>query len=417
VLDEGDCRALRARSAMLYQAYQAHTDIMIPVRALASFAMAASGWRPMDSTALRNLTAAYELIARAGLTHHRPPFGITSVTVGNREVAVREEAALKTPFGTLLHFKKDIAQTQPRVLLIAPLSGHFATLLRSTVRTMLPEHDVYITDWHNAREVPTAQGRFGFDDYVEHLMRFLEAMGEGAHMLAVCQPCVAALVAAAVMAQDGNPAQPRSMTLMAGPIDCRVNPTKVNELAVSKPIEWFEQHLIARVPFRYDGAFRRVYPGFVQLAAFMSMNIDRHLKAHRELYDNLVKGEHAKAKATKDFYDEYFAVLDLTAEFYLETVRLVFQDYALPRGTLTYRGGKVEPKAIRRTMLLTVEGEKDDICAIGQTVAAHDLCGGLRPYLKRHHMQPGVGHYGVFSGRKWEGQIYPLVKNVILASD
>src|SRR5580704_13367484 len=376
---------------MLYQAYQAHTDIMVPVRALAGMAMAASGWRPVDNTALRNLTAAYELIARAGLTHRRPPFGITSVMVGNREVEVREEAALTTPFGTLLHFKKDIAQTQPRVLLIAPLSGHFATLLRSTVRTMLSEHDVYITDWHNARDVPTSQGRFGFDDYADHLIRFLEAMGPGAHMLAVCQPCVAALVAAAVMAQTGNPAYPRSMTLMAGPIDCRVNPTKVNDLANSKPIEWFEQHLIARVPFRYDGAFRRVYPGFVQLAAFMSMNIDRHLKAHRELYDNLVKGEHAKAKATKDFYDEYFAVLDLTAEFYLETVRLVFQDYALPRGTLTYRGGKVEPKAIRRTMLLTVEGEKDDICAIGQTVAAHDLCTGLRPYLKRHHMQPEIG--------------------------
>jgi len=402
---------------MLYQAYQAHTDIMVPVRALAGMAMAASGWRPVDNTALRNLTAAYELIARAGLTHRRPPFGITSVMVGNREVEVREEAALTTPFGTLLHFKKDIAQTQPRVLLIAPLSGHFATLLRSTVRTMLPEHDVYVTDWHNAREVPTSKGRFGFDDYVDHLVRFLEAIGPGAHMLAVCQPCVAALVAAAVMAQDGNAAAPRSMTLMAGPIDCRVNPTKVNDLANSKPIDWFESHLIARVPFRYDGAFRRVYPGFVQLAAFMSMNIDRHLKAHRELYDNLVKGEHAKAKATKDFYDEYFAVLDLTAEFYIETVRLVFQEYALPRGTLTFRGEKVDPKAIRRTMLLTVEGEKDDICAIGQTVAAHDLCSGLRPYLKRHHMQPGVGHYGVFSGRKWEGQIYPLVKNVILASD
>jgi polyhydroxyalkanoate depolymerase len=417
VVDEGN-RCAHARGArMLYQAYQAHSDIMVPVRALAGFAMAASGWRPVDNTVLRNLTAAYELMARAGLTHQRPPFDIKSITVGNREVAVHEEATLKTPFGTLLHFKKDIAQTQPRVLLIAPLSGHFATLLRSTVRTMLPEHDVYITDWHNAREVPTSQGRFGFDDYVDHLIRFLEAMGGGAHMLAVCQPCVAALAAAAVMAQSGNPAQPRSMTLMAGPIDCRVNPTKVNELAVSKPIEWFEQHLIARVPFRYDGAFRRVYPGFVQLAAFMSMNIDRHLKAHRELYDNLVKGEHAKAKATKDFYDEYFAVLDLTAEFYLETVRLVFQDYALPRGTLTFRGEKVEPKAIRRTMLLTVEGEKDDICAIGQTVAAHDLCTGLRPYLKRHHMQPGVGHYGVFSGRKWEAQIYPLVKNVILASD
>jgi polyhydroxyalkanoate depolymerase len=402
---------------MLYQAYQAHSDIMVPVRALAGLAMAASGWRPVDHTALRNLTAAYELIARAGLTHQRPPFGVDRVTVGNREVEVTEEVTLRTPFATLLHFKKDVAQAQPRVLLIAPLSGHFATLLRSTVRTMLPEHDVYITDWHNARDVPTRDGRFGFDDYIDHLIRFLEAIGPGAHMLAVCQPCVAALVAAAVMAQSHNPAAPHSMTLMAGPIDCRVNPTKVNELANSKPIAWFEQHLLARVPFRYDGAFRRVYPGFVQLAAFMSMNIERHIKAHRELYDSLVNGDLAKAKATKDFYDEYFAVLDLTAEFYIETVRLVFQEYALPLGRLTFRGEKVDPKAIRRTMLLTVEGEKDDICAMGQTVAAHDLCSGLRPYLKRHHMQPGVGHYGVFSGKRWEGLIYPQVKNVILASD
>jgi polyhydroxyalkanoate depolymerase len=402
---------------MLYQAYQAHNDIMVPVRALAGLATAASGWRPADQTVLRNLTAAYELIARAGLTHQRPPFGVDRVTVGNREVEVTEEVTLRTPFATLLHFKKDVAQAQPRVLLVAPLSGHFATLLRSTVRTMLPEHDVYITDWHNARDVPTRDGHFGFDDYVDHLIRFLEAIGPGAHMLAVCQPCVAALVAAAVMAQSHNPAAPHSMTLMAGPIDCRVNPTKVNELANSKPIAWFEQHLLARVPFRYDGAFRRVYPGFVQLAAFMSMNIERHIKAHRELYDSLVNGDLAKAKATKDFYDEYFAVLDLTAEFYIETVRLVFQEYALPLGRLTFRGEKVDPKAIRRTMLLTVEGEKDDICAMGQTVAAHDLCSGLRPYLKRHHMQPGVGHYGVFSGKRWEALIYPQVKNVILASD
>ena len=219
------------------------------------------------------------------------------------------------------------------------------------------------------------------------------------------------------MAEDDNPAQPRSITLMAGPIDTRVNPTKVNELANSKPIAWFEQNLIARVPFRFGGAFRRVYPGFVQLAAFMSMNIDRHVKAHRELFDHIVAGDHVKAKATKDFYDEYFAVLDLSAEFYLETVRLVFQEHALPLGTLTYRGRKVEPKAIRRTLLFTVEGEKDDICAIGQTVAAQDLCASLKPYLKRHHMQPGVGHYGVFSGKRWEGQIYPLVKNAILASE
>jgi polyhydroxyalkanoate depolymerase len=219
------------------------------------------------------------------------------------------------------------------------------------------------------------------------------------------------------MAQAGHPAQPCSMTLMAGPIDARVNPTRVNELATGKPIEWFEQNLIASVPLRYGGALRRVYPGFVQLAAFMSMNLERHLKAHRDLFDNLANGDHEKAQATKAFYDEYFAVLDLTAEFYLETVERVFQNYALPKGELKFRGGTVEPAAIRRTMLLTVEGEKDDVCAVGQTLAAHELCSKLRPYLKRHHMQPGVGHYGVFSGKRWETQIYPLVKNVILASD
>jgi polyhydroxyalkanoate depolymerase len=405
---------------MLYQAYQAHSDIMVPVRALANMAARTVGERLNGSarpSALSNMTAAYELIGRAGLTHARPPYGIDSVTVGNREVAVTEEAADVTPFATLLHFKKDVDQAQPRVLLVAPLSGHFATLLRATVRTMLAEHDVYITDWHNARDVATADGRFGFDEYIGHMIRFIETIGPGAHVVAVCQPCVAALVAAAVMAQDGNPAQPRSMTLMAGPIDTRVHPTKVNELAKGKPIEWFEKNLIATVPYRYGGGGRRVYPGFVQLAAFMSMNIERHVKAHQELYENLARGEDAKAAQTKAFYDEYFAVLDLTAEFYLETVKLVFQDHALPLGQLTYQNQKVEPAAIKRTMLFTVEGEKDDICAVGQTLAAHELCTSLRPYRKRHHMQAGVGHYGVFSGRTWQNQIYPMVKNVILQSD
>ena len=405
---------------MLYQAYQAQSDIMGPVRKFAGMAMQSMGERLNGSarpSVLSNLTAAYELIARAGLTHTRPPYGIDSISVGNREVAVTEEAADVTPFGTLLHFRKDIDQEQPRVLLIAPLSGHFATLLRATVRTMLAEHDVYITDWHNAREVATAEGRFGFDDYTGHLIRFLEKIGPGAHMVAVCQPCVSALVAASVMAQGDNPAQPRSMTLMAGPIDTRVNPTKVNELAKGKPIEWFEKNLIAEVPYRYGGGGRKVYPGFVQLAAFMSMNMERHLKAHRELYEHIAKGEEAKAAQTKAFYDEYFAVLDLAAEFYLETVKLVFQDHALPLGQLTYDNQKVEPAAIKRTMLFTVEGEKDDICAVGQTLAAHDLCSSLRPYRKRHHMQAGVGHYGVFSGRTWQNQIYPMVKNVILQSD
>jgi poly(3-hydroxybutyrate) depolymerase len=403
---------------MLYLAYQMQTDIMEPIRAWASKASGPSA-PPLlaGHPAMRNLTAVYELIARAGLTHTRPPFGIGSVTVGNREVEVREEAAATTPFATLLHFKKDIATVQPRVLLVAPLSGHFSTLLRATVRTMLPDHDVYITDWHNARDVPLTAGRFGVDEYTDHIIKFLETMGQGSHVLAVCQPCVAVLAAAAVMAQAGNPAQPRSMTLMAGPIDTRVNPTKVNELAKGQTIDWFERTLTASVPLRYPGAFRRVYPGFVQLVAFMSMNIERHVKAHRELYENLANGELEKAAVTKAFYDEYFAVLDLTAEFYLETVRLIFQDYALPLGKLEWHGQRVDPTAIRKTMLLTVEGERDDICAVGQTVAAHDLCSKLRPYLKRHHMQAGVGHYGVFSGKRWENQIYPILKNVILSSD
>jgi len=332
-------------------------------------------------------------------------------------VPVREQAVFATPFGTLLRFRKNTDSVQPRVLLVAPLSGHFATLLRNTVATMLPEHDVYITDWHNVRDVALMHGRFGLDEYIDHLIRFLEAIGPGAHVVAVCQPCVQVLAAVALMAQAGNPAQPRSMTLMGGPIDARVNPTKVNELANAKPIEWFERNLIASVPMRYAGAFRRVYPGFVQLAAFMSMNIERHVKAHRELYDHIASGEHEKAQVTKAFYDEYFAVLDLAAEFYLETVRLIFQEFALPAGKLEWRGQRVEPRAIKRTMLLTVEGERDDICAVGQTAAAHELCSGLRPYLKRHHMQAGVGHYGVFSGNRWTNQIYPLVRNVILASE
>jgi polyhydroxyalkanoate depolymerase len=405
---------------MLYQAYQAHSDFLDPLRQFASFAAETVGARlngaPRPSM-LGNMTAAYELIARARLTHTRPDYGIDKVTVGNQEVGVTEEVADVTPFGTLLHFKKDVEQAQPRVLIIAPLSGHFATLLRATVRTMLAEHDVFITDWHNARDVPLSAGRFGFDEYTSHLIRFLEKIGPGAHMVAVCQPCVSALVAASVMAQGDHPAQPRSMTLMAGPIDTRVQPTKVNELAKGKPIEWFEKNMIATVPGRYPGAGRRVYPGFVQLMAFMSMNIDRHVKAHRELYLNIAQGNVEKAEQTKTFYDEYFAVLDLAAEFYLETVKLVFQDHALPLGQLTYQGRKVEPAAIKRTMLFTVEGEKDDICAVGQTLAAHDLCTSLRPYRKRHHMQAGVGHYGVFSGKAWQNQIYPQVKNVILQSD
>jgi poly(3-hydroxybutyrate) depolymerase len=404
---------------MLYLAYQAHNDLIEPAKTMARQSLEMLGAWGVQSNVpvVRNLSAAYELIARAGLTHARPDYAIPAVTVGNREVEITEVPVLTLPFGTLLRFKKDIDIEQPRVLVVAPLSGHFATLLRNTVRTLLPDHGVYITDWHNARDVPLDAGAFGFDDYVDYLIKFMETLGTGAHLVAVCQPCVQALAAVAIMAADGNPAQPASMTLMAGPIDTRVNPTKVNKLATSKPMSWFERNLIARVPWKYPGSGRQVYPGFVQLTAFVSMNVNRHYNAHQELYEHLRNGEHEKAQTIKAFYDEYFAVLDLAAEFYLETVSWVFQESRLPKGELTFRGQPVDLKAIRKTAMLTVEGERDDICALGQTAAAHDLCTSLRPHMKRHHMQAGVGHYGVFSGRKWDGQIYPIVRNLILASD
>ena len=407
---------------MIYSAYQAQTDMMDAVRGWAqlsgqmfgTIARFSNGYTP---DFVNQMIAGAELVSRAHLTHTRPDFAIESVLVGNETVPVTERVVKSTPFGTLLNFHKDVALPQPKVLVVAPLSGHFATLLRGTVKTMLSDHDVYITDWHNGRDIPVSAGRFGFDEYVDHIIDFLETLGPNSHVLAVCQPCVQVLVAASIMAQHKNPAQPASMTLMAGPVDTRINPTKVNELAMSKPMSWFEQNLISTVPFRLKGAGRRVYPGFVQVSAFLAMNMERHVKAHQDLFVHLTNGETDKADIIKTFYDEYFAVLDLPAEFYLETVQYVFQDALVPKGELTWHGEKVRPAAIKKTALLTVEGERDDICALGQTVAAHDLCKGLRPYLKRHHMQAGVGHYGVFSGRKWESQIYPIVRNMILANN
>lgn len=404
---------------MLYLAYQSRNDLFDPLRTVATTLR--SGLVPwlsgMPQNGLSSLAAAYEMIARSKLSHTRPAWGIDTVTVGNEQVAVEEKPRFVSPFGTLLHFRKDVATPQPRVLVVAPLSGHFATLLRNTVKTLLADHDVYVTDWHNARDVPLEQGGFGFEDYVEDIMTFLRVLGPGTHVVAVCQPCVQVLCATALMAEEDDPATPRSITLMAGPVDTRINPTEVNELATSKPFDWFEKNLIATVPSRFPGGGRRVYPGFLQLSAFMAMNMERHVKAHLELYWNLVKGETEKAETTKTFYDEYFAVLDLDAQFYLETISWVFQQARLPQGLMTHRGRKVDPSAIRRTALLTVEGERDDICSLGQTAAAHDLASSLKPYRKRHHMQTGVGHYGVFSGRRWENQIYPIVRNVILSSD
>lgn len=403
---------------MLYSGYQAWNDMLAPARFGAQIAL---GMRdrmgPAAQWAMpRRLFALMDVFQGAKLTHKRPAYDIGTVTSGNAQVAVREEVALDLPFGDLLHFVKDeVDAAQPKVLVVAPMSGHFSTLLRSTVVTLLRDHDVYITDWKNARDVPLSAGRFGFEDYVDYVIQFFQHMGPGAHMVSVCQPCVPALAAVALMAEDKDAATPKSMTLMGGPIDPNAAPTAVNDLANEKPIEWFEKNLISVVPLRYAGHGRQVYPGFIQLSAFMAMNMERHGAQHRELYQLLADGKTVEAHKIKNFYEEYFAVLDMTREFYIETVDLVFQKASLAKGELMHRGRLVKPGAIRHTALLTVEGERDDVCAVGQTSAAHGLCTGLRPHLKRHHLQPGVGHYGVFSGSKWESQVYPQVRNMILA--
>jgi len=401
---------------MMYQAYQAQSDLMRPLRHLAKVHGAMLGTEPPQPGLAglgRSGMAASKVFELSEVTHRRPPWRIDSVMVDGEVQPVVEEIVASTPFAELLRFRKPGVTGQPKLLVVAPMSGHFATLLRDTVRTALQDHDVYVTDWLNVRDVPLAAGRFGLDEYIEHVMQFTAALGPGGNVLAVCQPTVAALAAVALMSEDGHPATPASLTLMAGPIDCRVSPTSVNRLAMSKPIEWFEKNLISVVPWQHGGGGRRVYPGFVQLSAFISMNRERHENAFKDYYKQLLEGDFDRADVTRVFYEEYLAVADLAAEFYLETVSKVFQDFALPRGQLTFRGRKVDPAAIRRTALVTIEGERDDICAIGQTLAAQDLASSLRPYLRTHYVQANVGHYGVFSGKRWQGQIYPIVRDVI----
>ena len=404
---------------MLYQAYQFSDDLLAPLRLAARWGQVwsgAAGWT-MAQDVNKRLGATLEMLSRFQLTHARPDWGITQVQVGNRMVPVREEITLALPFGNLLRFAKDVDAPQPKVLVVAPLSGHFATLLAGTVQTMLQDHDVYVTDWANARDVPMREGKFGVEDYIDYLIRFLEEMGPGAHVLAVCQPCVQTLAAVAIMSERENNCTPRTMTLMAGPIDVRESPTSVNDLANEKTLSWFKERMIQTVPWRHKGGGRRVYPGFVQLTSFMMMNMERHKATHKRLYDHLQAGEITEAEKIKTFYDEYFAVLDLPEEFYIETIDRIFQQAQLATGEFTWRGKPVDPSKITRTALLTVEGGRDDICALGQTSAAHDLCSSLRPHLKRHHLQANVGHYGVFNGRRWENEIYPVVRNMILAME
>jgi polyhydroxyalkanoate depolymerase len=403
---------------MMYDAYQGMADVGDRVRLLAANAQVVlEAWSSQPfASPWRKMAAYYELVALAGFTHVRPDWEVDAIEVGGNELAIVQNVAAATPFCELRHFCKAGGEDDPKVLLVAPMSGHFATLLRGTLRTMLADHQVYVTDWINPRNVRPGAGNFGLDDYTQHLIDFVRCIGEGCHIVAVCQPTVSALIATAVLAAEGGNVQPASLTLMAGPIDTRVAPTKVNELAQEKPIEWFRDNLIGIVPTQFEGGGRRVYPGFLQLCAFMSMNAERHAKSFVDLFQRRVAGDFDKADAISAFYREYFAIMDMSADFYLETVDQVFQRHLLPLGLMTHKGRPVELKAIRKTFLLTVEGEKDDICAVGQTLAAQDLCAGLRPYMKTHHLQPGVGHYGVFNGRRWETQVYPTLRNHIRSS-
>lgn len=362
------------------------------------------------------MASALEVFAHAAATRGKPAFGLDSTTIDGREVAVHEEIVLQKPFGQLKRFVRDGVEGGPKLLIVAPMSGHYATLLRGTVERMLPVADVHITDWRDARQVPLSDGHFDLDDYIDYLVAFLEEMGPGAHMLAVCQPSVPALATAALMSADANPCRPKSLTMMGGPIDTREAPTAVNTLATDRPFAWFEQNVIATVPMTYAGSGRRVYPGFLQLSGFMTMNLGSHMMSHWEMFKHLVAGDGESADATKAFYDEYRSVCDMTAEFYLQTIDVVFQNHKLPKGEMTHHGRPVDLSAIRDVALLAIEGERDDISGLGQTKAALTLATKLPAAKKRYYMAEGVGHYGIFNGSKWRDRIAPVLEEWIAAN-
>jgi len=398
----------------LYAMYHAHDMAMLPARATARMAAELVDAAPPLVSAhpfFRSIAAAGRVVAEAQLTHTRPPFVLPESS------GARERIVDSTPFASLLEFRvaKSRGARRPPVLLVTPLSGHFSTMLVGTVAALLRDHDVYVTDWHNARDIPTDHGPFGLDDYIDHVIRFVRHVGPDVHVLAVCQPCVPALAAVALLAADDDPVEPRTLTLMSGPIDTRANPTKINLLAHRRSLDWYRRRCVTVVPRGYPGVGRPVYPGFLQVGAFMSMNLKRHLDSHLTIYRNLAAGRADEAEQTRRFYAEYFAVLDIAAEFYLDTVGRVFQQHELPLGQMLHRGRPVQPEAIVRTALLTVEAERDDMCAPGQTAAAHDLTPGLPADRRGRHLQPGVGHYGIFSGRRWETEVYPVVRDFIAA--
>jgi poly(3-hydroxybutyrate) depolymerase len=408
---------------VLYQLYDLHTAMVAPARLMAetlhqvfSHPLVPASYTRMG----RAIAASTEIFERATRRHGKPEFGIRDTLHDGARVPVREETALQLPFAALRHFRKEgvaPAACGPRVLVVAPMSGHYATLLRDTVAGLLPEHDVFVTDWINACEVPLSAGPFDLDDYVDYVIACLARLGPGTHVLAVCQPSVPVLAAVSIMAAAGHAAVPPSMTLMGGPIDTRMSPTKPNKLAQSRPLKWFERSVLSTVPAIHRGAGRRVYPGFMQLTGFMTMNLDRHFGSTIKHFQHLVRGDGESAQAHRKFYDEYLAVMDLTAEFYLQTIDIAFQRHLLPRGLWVSRGRRIDPKAITTTALMTVEGEFDDISGPGQTRAAHGLCANLPAGLHAHFLARGVGHYGIFNGSRWRSLVLPEIARFLRAHD
>ncbi len=410
---------------MLYSAYEMQRAWLSGASAWASIGAEmlqnpANPWSYMGGGTI--LSSALEVFAHAAAPHGKPAFGLTKTEIAGQSVAVREEIVLQKPFGQLKHFVRDGIVGGPKLLIVAPMSGHYATLLRGTVERMLPEHDVYITDWRDAKQVPLSDGHFDLDDYIDYLIAFLEAIGpyeqgRGAHMLAVCQPSVPAYAAATVMSAAGHPCTPKTLTMMGGPIDTRKAPTAVNTLATERPHAWFENTVIAQVPANYAGGGRKVYPGFLQLTGFMTMNLGNHMMSHWDMFKHLVDGDDESADATMAFYDEYRSVCDMTAEFYLQTIDDVFQSHKLPKGEFMHRGQRVEPAALKNVALLAIEGERDDISGVGQTKAALDIATSLPDSHKRYHLAKGVGHYGIFNGGKWRSEIAPVVEDWIKTHD
>ncbi len=410
---------------MLYAAYEMTHAAVSPFRAatVAARHMFGSAANPFAFTPHgRAMNAALDMFERATRRYGKPEWGITTTMVDGSAVPVSIEEFRGKPFCSLLHFRRDERAmptgrpADPPVLIVAPLSGHYATLLRGTVEAMLPEHDVYVTDWTDARTVPLSQGRFGLEDYTDYVIEFMRLLGPDLHVMAVCQPGPAVLAAASVLAEQDDPAQPASITLMGSPIDTRLSPTVPNELATSQELEWFEQKVIMSVPWPNPGMFRRAYPGFLQLTGFMTMNMDRHVNAHLQLYRHLIAGDGDSAEGHRTFYDEYMSVLDMTEEFYLETIKVIFQDHDLPDGRMMHRGKLIRPQAIKRTALMTVEGERDDISGVGQTQAAHTLCVNIPADMRKRLVHPKVGHYGIFNGRRWREEIQLEIRDFIRAN-